>query len=334
MHRNDLPPFRERVPYVAAVVDLEEGPRMMTNVVDCEFDALDDRHGARGGVPPDVGRGDDRPVPARRLSAWPTPDGREWSFPFEEPLHEVFPALHDAQSSWLSQIDSLAGAGPQDPRAHPARLHRDPAQPGRASVRHAQLAPRSAPTWDEVLGSIMLTVPAFGMLAAVEAMPARARGVRRRPTARGRLTMADAERPKPSVPFRILPRLTDLNRGFWTGGETASCASCAARTAATTTTRRRRSARCCHSKHLESEAVSGRATLCTYSVNHQPWMPGPELPFVVAIVAIPEQDGLRLTTNLVDFEPDDVRDRHAARGHVRAPRRRGVDPAVPPGGGS
>ncbi|MFE4636085.1 Zn-ribbon domain-containing OB-fold protein [Streptomyces sp. NPDC056773] len=33
IHRNDLPPFGERVPYVAAVVDLEEGPRMMTEVV-------------------------------------------------------------------------------------------------------------------------------------------------------------------------------------------------------------------------------------------------------------------------------------------------------------
>ena len=37
---NDLPPFNERVPYVAAVVTLEEGPRVMTNIVDCEFDAL------------------------------------------------------------------------------------------------------------------------------------------------------------------------------------------------------------------------------------------------------------------------------------------------------
>lgn len=41
VHRNDLPPFGERVPYVAAVVDLEEGPRMLTNVVDCAFDALE-----------------------------------------------------------------------------------------------------------------------------------------------------------------------------------------------------------------------------------------------------------------------------------------------------
>lgn len=33
VHQNDLPPFRDKVPYVAAVVDLAEGPRMMTNVV-------------------------------------------------------------------------------------------------------------------------------------------------------------------------------------------------------------------------------------------------------------------------------------------------------------
>jgi len=35
VHRNDLPPFGTRTPYVAAVVDLAEGPRMMTEVVDC-----------------------------------------------------------------------------------------------------------------------------------------------------------------------------------------------------------------------------------------------------------------------------------------------------------
>ncbi|MEU1850438.1 OB-fold domain-containing protein [Streptomyces sp. NPDC019990] len=34
VHRNDLPPFAERTPYVAAVVDLAEGPRMMTEVVE------------------------------------------------------------------------------------------------------------------------------------------------------------------------------------------------------------------------------------------------------------------------------------------------------------
>ncbi|MFD5101052.1 Zn-ribbon domain-containing OB-fold protein [Streptomyces albidochromogenes] len=35
VHRNDLPPFGARVPYTAAVVDLAEGPRMMTEIVGC-----------------------------------------------------------------------------------------------------------------------------------------------------------------------------------------------------------------------------------------------------------------------------------------------------------
>lgn len=40
IHRNDLPPFGERTPYVAAVVDLAEGPRMMTEVVGAQGDDL------------------------------------------------------------------------------------------------------------------------------------------------------------------------------------------------------------------------------------------------------------------------------------------------------
>ena len=40
VHHNDLPPFRDRLPYVAAVVDLAEGPRVMTTVVDCDPDEL------------------------------------------------------------------------------------------------------------------------------------------------------------------------------------------------------------------------------------------------------------------------------------------------------
>lgn len=48
VHSNDLPPFPERLPYVAAVVDLDEGPRMMTNLVDGEPGDL------RAGMPLEV----------------------------------------------------------------------------------------------------------------------------------------------------------------------------------------------------------------------------------------------------------------------------------------
>jgi uncharacterized OB-fold protein len=41
VRQNDLPPFPERVPYVAAIVELDEGPRVMTNVEDDDVDAVE-----------------------------------------------------------------------------------------------------------------------------------------------------------------------------------------------------------------------------------------------------------------------------------------------------
>ena len=97
-------------------------------------------------------------------------DHQDWNFPFEEPLHEVFPQLHAAQNAWLSQLDSLNAP---DRKTHelirmavtvglrnPAGVH-----------RHAQLAREVGATWEEILGSVMLTVPGFGLLPAVAAIP-------------------------------------------------------------------------------------------------------------------------------------------------------------------
>jgi uncharacterized OB-fold protein len=41
VRQNDLPPFPERVPYVAAIVELDEGPRVMTNVEGDDVDAVE-----------------------------------------------------------------------------------------------------------------------------------------------------------------------------------------------------------------------------------------------------------------------------------------------------
>ena len=63
----------------------------------------------------------------------------------------------------------------------------------------------------------------------------------------------------------------------------------------------------CRSRDVTPEALSGLATVVTYTVNHQRWMPGLEVPYVIAIVELVEQRNLRLTTNIVGCPPEAVR---------------------------
>ena len=96
----------------------------------------------------------------------------------------------------------------------------------------------------------------------------------------------------------VLPELTDRNRHFWQGGERGElvflrCQDCGYYLHPPIPVCPRD-----QSKDVRPEAVSGRATLASYTVNHHPWLPGFETPYVVAIVEMPEQIGLRLTTNL------------------------------------
>ncbi|MDX6432244.1 MAG: hypothetical protein QOE54_4610, partial [Streptosporangiaceae bacterium] len=53
-------------------------------------------------------------------------------------------------------------------------------------------------------------------------------------------------------------------------------------------------------------AVSGRAVVAGFTVNHQQWLPRFPPPYVVAVVAIEEDPMTRLTTNIIGCEPDDV----------------------------
>ena len=102
----------------------------------------------------------------------------DWNFPFEGPLHEVFPALHEAQNSWLSQIDSLSAP---DRRTHELiRLVCTVILRNAPGVeRHARLAREVGATWEDILGAIMLSCPGFGVLPAVQAIPHARRGYER-----------------------------------------------------------------------------------------------------------------------------------------------------------
>ena len=112
--------------------------------------------------------------------------------------------------------------------------------------------------------------------------------------------------PKADVPFRILPALGRRNSFFWQAGRDGvlrfqQCQACKYYLHPPGVLCPK-----CHSKDIAIVDVSGNAEVLTYSVNHQPWMPGLEPPWVLAIVGLAEQDDLRLTTNIVNCAPDDV----------------------------
>jgi len=63
----------------------------------------------------------------------------------------------------------------------------------------------------------------------------------------------------------------------------------------------------CLSRDLAPRQVSGFATVETYTINHQAWLAGPAMPYVIAIVSLDDCPSVRLTTNLIDCDPADVR---------------------------
>ena len=107
-------------------------------------------------------------------------------------------------------------------------------------------------------------------------------------------------------PFRVQPALDDENRFFWTSGQDGRlrflrCQSCGYYLHPPLP-------RCpaCGSREVAPEAVSGRGEVFSYTVNHQSW-DGATDPYVIVLVTFPEQEGLRLTSNLTGIDPDDVR---------------------------
>lgn len=107
--------------------------------------------------------------------------------------------------------------------------------------------------------------------------------------------------------FRLLPVITPDNEPFWTGGARGAltflrCNDCGYFIHPP-------SPRCprCLSADVAPHAVSGKATVFSFTINHQQWNPIVPVPYVVAIVEIVEQPDLRLTTNIVGCDPDDVK---------------------------
>jgi hypothetical protein len=57
---------------------------------------------------------------------------------------------------------------------------------------------------------------------------------------------------------------------------------------------------------LTPRPVSGQGSVFTYTINHHPFNPAVPVPYIIAIVELVEQVGIRFTTNIVDCDTDDV----------------------------
>ncbi|MGE2734560.1 Zn-ribbon domain-containing OB-fold protein [Mycolicibacterium vaccae] len=137
-----------------------------------------------------------------------------------------------------------------------------------------------------------------------------------------------AQTPVSGIPPRILPRIDDVSEPYWTGGgdgvlRLAHCAQC------------RRFVHpprpdCPHcGTALGYRAVSGDATLFSYTVAHQQFHPEVPTPFVIALVEIVEQPGIRLVTNIVDCDPETLFCGMALRVRFEQQRRGDVAVHVP-----
>jgi uncharacterized OB-fold protein len=103
-----------------------------------------------------------------------------------------------------------------------------------------------------------------------------------------------------------IPQVNDENRDFWTSGRDGElritrCHDCGYYVHPP-------SPRCprCLSANVEPAPVSGRGRVYTYTINQRVWSPGLEVPYVIAIVELEEQAGLRLMTNIVECPADEV----------------------------
>ncbi|WP_051461572.1 thiolase C-terminal domain-containing protein [Tomitella biformata] len=105
---------------------------------------------------------------------------------------------------------------------------------------------------------------------------------------------------------RPLPQPTLASAEFWASGadgilRIAECSACGKRS-------HPQAVLCpdCHGRELPLRPVSGKAVVVGLTVNFQQWLPNFPPPYVVAIVALVEDPGVRLTTNIVGCEPADV----------------------------
>jgi uncharacterized OB-fold protein len=106
--------------------------------------------------------------------------------------------------------------------------------------------------------------------------------------------------------MRLLPELTAENTPFWTGGARgelmiAHCGACdhAIHPPELICPK-------CLGRNVTPRPALGSGTVYTYTVNHQAWLPGLEVPYALLTVDLDGEPGVRLTAQLVGCQAQDA----------------------------
>ena len=62
----------------------------------------------------------------------------------------------------------------------------------------------------------------------------------------------------------------------------------------------------CRSAESDWLPVAGRGEVYTYTVVHRPIAAGQELPYIIAVIALEDAGGVRMISNLVGLDPDEL----------------------------
>ncbi len=109
--------------------------------------------------------------------------------------------------------------------------------------------------------------------------------------------------PDPSAP---LPVLDSDNTAFWTGGSDGQllinrCGGCSRWLHPPVPV-----CRFCSSTDVGPRPSSGHGEVLTYTVNRQQWLPNLPPPYIIAVVGLDDDPELRVSTRLVEIEPEAV----------------------------
>lgn len=105
----------------------------------------------------------------------------------------------------------------------------------------------------------------------------------------------------------LLPEITRENEAFWTGGAAgklmiASCDACGRDIHPPQLACPK-----CGSREVSAKPSAGRGSIHSYTINHQAWVPGLEVPYPLAIVALDDHPGVRITARVVGCALDSVK---------------------------